>query len=210
MTAKEKNNESSRRRNLKPERIAYLKAYHAAHPKDRSAYKANYDATHRDQAKAYKNLNRKNRKAKSAARYVANRARILARVKAHSAANKIRLAAYQRDYYSKNTEKVEVRSKVYREANPERKWHCENRRRVRKYGNGGSHTLDEVQEKFANLGSACFYCGQPGKLTIDHDIPISRGGTDSIDNILPSCQPCNSRKNTKTAQEYLFHLHLHR
>lgn len=50
---------------------------------------------------------------------------------------------------------------------------------------------------------SCGYCGAWGTaLTMDHRVPISRGGTHTIENIIPSCRACNSRKGTKTEEEF--------
>jgi hypothetical protein len=49
----------------------------------------------------------------------------------------------------------------------------------------------------------CAYCGRtPEKLQPDHRLPVSRGGSNSIENILPACPPCNFRKHTKTEEEF--------
>lgn len=49
--------------------------------------------------------------------------------------------------------------------------------------------------------SKCAICGTPHNLVIDHKTPISRGGTSEIENLQALCQPCNSRKGTKTMEE---------
>lgn len=180
-----------------------MKAWNAANPRDRRAYKAAYDSANKEQIAAYRAKNRDKFIADKKAWYRANRARVLARVKAHAAANRERILAYQADYYAVNTDKVKANVSAYRKANPEKKRHLENKRRAKKASNGGSHTLEELIEKFERMGNVCFYCGEGRPLTIDHDIPLSRGGTDDISNILPSCRSCNSRKNKKTAVEFL-------
>ncbi len=43
----------------------------------------------------------------------------------------------------------------------------------------------------------CFYCGgkfKPAELTMDHLIPIVRGGKSVHGNIVPACKECNSKK----------------
>ena len=46
-------------------------------------------------------------------------------------------------------------------------------------------------------GGRCHYCGRstpPRELTMDHVVPIVRGGTSEKGNVVPSCKECNSRK----------------
>lgn len=47
----------------------------------------------------------------------------------------------------------------------------------------------------------CDYCQHKGG-TIDHVLPLSRGGRNSFDNCVPCCRSCNSSKGNKTAEEY--------
>ena len=41
----------------------------------------------------------------------------------------------------------------------------------------------------------CHYCHQETKLTIDHVIPLSKGGAHVKENVVPACTPCNSKKS---------------
>jgi len=43
----------------------------------------------------------------------------------------------------------------------------------------------------------CVYCGEKKPLTMDHIIPVSKGGFHIKENIVPACRSCNSRKNNK-------------
>ena len=58
----------------------------------------------------------------------------------------------------------------------------------------GSFTREEWNKKLCEHGGKCAHCGSANHLTIDHIIPISRGGTNNIDNIQPLCAFCNSSK----------------
>ncbi len=48
----------------------------------------------------------------------------------------------------------------------------------------------------------CQYCGvSSSNLTVDHVIPKSRGGTDSWENLVAACIPCNNKKANRTPEE---------
>jgi len=43
----------------------------------------------------------------------------------------------------------------------------------------------------------CYHCGEkfsPKELTMDHLVPIVRGGKSTKGNLVPSCKPCNSER----------------
>lgn len=52
----------------------------------------------------------------------------------------------------------------------------------------------------------CHYCGKkfsPSQLTLDHIVPIARGGTSTPGNIVPACRACNRDKKLDTPAERL-------
>jgi len=46
----------------------------------------------------------------------------------------------------------------------------------------------------ARYGGRCAYCNSAGAMTVDHVIPLIRGGRHAIGNVLPACRSCNSSK----------------
>ncbi len=61
----------------------------------------------------------------------------------------------------------------------------------------------KVIEVSARCGGKCMICGTKENLTIDHIIPQSKGGKDSVDNLQILCFSCNSRKHDKMPEETL-------
>jgi len=71
------------------------------------------------------------------------------------------------------------------------------RRWVQKKNAEGTHTFQEWQKLKEKFNYTCLMCGKKEpeiKLTEDHIIPLSRGGSDYITNIQPLCRSCNSKK----------------
>lgn len=60
-----------------------------------------------------------------------------------------------------------------------------------------SYTEDQWQALCAFYNQTCLRCGKQKKLTVDHIVPLSLGGTNSIDNIQPLCKSCNTSKGVK-------------
>lgn len=50
----------------------------------------------------------------------------------------------------------------------------------------------------------CHYCGTPCE-SWDHMVPMSRGGANTLGNLVPACWPCNSAKKARTVEEWLGH-----
>ncbi|MCF8028796.1 MAG: HNH endonuclease [Desulfobacteraceae bacterium] len=51
----------------------------------------------------------------------------------------------------------------------------------------------------------CHYCGRqvpPKKLTMDHIVPIARGGKSTRSNVVPCCKHCNTRKKAQLPMEW--------
>jgi 5-methylcytosine-specific restriction protein A len=45
----------------------------------------------------------------------------------------------------------------------------------------------------------CYYCGglfKPMDLTMDHIVPLARGGRSTKDNLVTCCKECNNKKKT--------------
>jgi 5-methylcytosine-specific restriction enzyme A len=51
----------------------------------------------------------------------------------------------------------------------------------------------------------CYYCKNPVKpkeLTMDHIVPLSRGGLSKKGNVVPSCKECNNKKKQLLPMEW--------
>lgn len=94
-------------------------------------------------------------------------------------------------------ESKQIYHKRYCENHPDIIAHLKARRYAREKGAGGKHSLKEWEDLKQSYGNCCAACGKNTKLTKDHIIPLSKGGSDYIENIQPLCRNCNSKKHNK-------------
>ena len=56
---------------------------------------------------------------------------------------------------------------------------------------------------------ACYYCRRQvgaGALTMDHIVPLGRGGRSARGNVVPACKECNTRKQSLVPVEWAEYL----
>lgn len=52
-------------------------------------------------------------------------------------------------------------------------------------------------------GYKCLKCGETEWLTIDHVVPLGKGGTNRENNLITLCKKCNQEKGTEIWHEFL-------
>lgn len=87
--------------------------------------------------------------------------------------------------------------RVWKQANPDKVNANNRRRRERKVGAPGVEpTHDELSQLRRRQRNVCPYCGKKlkGKVHVDHIIPLIRGGSKSLSNLVFTCNTCNCSK----------------
>lgn len=131
------------------------------------------------------------------------RRRELARLSKHREDNRERLNAEGRARYWINPEKERLKDREFYRKNPDQMRTRVIKRRALQRGATGTHTTQEWNEKKMLFANCCTYCGEERPLQREHKIPLDRGGSNDISNIVPSCKSCNLRKGRKTDREFL-------
>lgn len=127
--------------------------------------------------------------------------------------NRDKLIGYSRSYRLADPEKYRQNCRNWRAANREKsrqaasQWTKNNpirnaiktaRRKARIYESEGTYTEAEWLELCARYDNRCLCCKEQKPLTVDHVVPVTRGGRNDVSNLQPLCQECNSRKGQKT------------
>ena len=208
-------------------RRAYATAYNRSHKKEQAAYdrdrrqrepekcaaieKASKERNRekiRATQKTYQKLNRASIRLVERKWYLLNRERKNATFRVWASKNRKKLAASASLYRRRHPEKVAAGKIAWAKNNPEQCRILRNRRRSRSASLPATFTTDQWEACLADHNYQCAYCGVDmifaGHLAQDHCVPVVHGGGYVIGNIIPACQPCNSRKSSKTTCEYIW------
>lgn len=119
-------------------------------------------------------------------------------------------------YYEKNRAAILERNKAYHKKNVlDRQeylsnWRKNNKDKVKQYSHNRrareNNAEGKLTAKFINTLMTshpyCEYCNGTNSLSIEHIVPLSRGGSNLPDNITVSCKSCNSSKGSKLLSEW--------
>lgn len=147
-----------------------------------------YRLAHKNEAKAYRLANKEKR-----ATYK----------RAYRKNNVAKITIYHKAYYQANREQIKKHQKMCHIADPEKtRVRCRKRKALKLSNNHEPYTDAYI---FERDGWICQICGQkinrrlkhpnPRSKSIDHIIPLSKGGSDSPINVQTAHLRCNMSKN---------------
>lgn len=145
--------------------------------------------------------------AKMAEYHRAHKVEICKRKAEYYARNKEHALAWAREYYKENKTACKSRQRKYKLSNRGRMYNKASLARRRGSGNLSiadvQYVYEENIKKYGTL--TCYLCKKPIEFlqdSLDHKIPIIRGGTNTISNLDIAHIKCNSKKRNSTPEEY--------
>jgi 5-methylcytosine-specific restriction endonuclease McrA len=170
----------------------YARKYRAADPEK-----------YNDRSSAWKKANRHKTRETARKYRAAHPDKIREKRKRYKAKHPDVLKASRGRYYAKHRLEIYERLERCRKAKPElyriiQKRAAHKRRAI--IANAGTYTLAELEAIKAAQDYRCLLCGlyEPFiKLTVDHVVPLSKGGSNTAKNLQMLCHSCNSHKRTR-------------
>ena len=146
-------------------------------------------------ARKYNEDNKEWRAVYDKARYESERPMRLNRMRLWYKNNTVKHSNYYKKWYGEHPLEVKVN-------------HA--RRRALEQNAEGSHTVRELELRYAAFKNLCIYCGRENishgelrKQTEEHMVSLFEGGSNWISNIYPACRSCNCAKKTKSFEEFM-------
>jgi len=135
--------------------------------------------------------------------YNANKEVLAEKHKQYYQDNKQELIEKNKSYYQNNKESILAKKKRYRASEQGRLVIRNNRnkyRALKSASSDGSVTTEALLDLASKQNYKCAYCGcdidiKEPTSHLDHVLPLSKGGTHSITNVVWACAPCNLQKS---------------
>lgn len=131
--------------------------------------------------------------------------------------NKEKCLENKQEYYLKNKETIKQYRKEYRNNMTEEQIQKERLRSIvrghkRRKVTGNHLSIKIIRELLEQYKYKCYYCNskiihtERNSYHIDHYVPIAKGGTAEISNLVISCPTCNMSKGAKMPHEFMLKL----
>lgn len=158
----------------------YMAQWRANHKEEQAAYRVQYDTEHHEEK--------------------------VKRMRQWRDTHKEEELAYRIQYDTEHRKERREGSKRWKREHPDLAVEYEGRRRaLKKNAPNNDLTAAQWQERKCEYSNHCAYCLKPitGSIAQEHMTPLSRGGPNTLSNVVPACVSCNSKKWTKTLLEYV-------
>lgn len=133
--------------------------------------------------------------------YKKNKERIIKRVKEYQGQHVVAVKGYKQKYADNNKDKKAAYRKLYRSTAKGKlrntQYTLRRKREISRTPENIRLTIKQWEFILSLFDNKCACCFAETKLTIDHIMPISKGGLDIITNVQPLCPSCNSKKHAK-------------
>lgn len=175
----------------------------------RAAYYTKHKQHVSDRGKRYRQEHSEEKRERDREYRAKNHEAWLAKKKLYRELHAEELAAKQRKYYLEHHTERLIYKQNYNQT--ERgiiaKRADSHNRRARRKKAPGSHTTEQLYQQFMRQHGKCFYCQVElqharNSWHADHIIPLSRGGSNNIENIVIACPTCNRKKHDKLPHEW--------
>lgn len=126
--------------------------------------------------------------------------------KAYYWENRSKRLEKSRSWHKNNIRYQHERTRQWRIRNPDKNREATRRYAARKRAayKSALNPLSKEQQKhrFDLFSSHCAYCGGTGALAVEHVLPLSKGGLDEANNVVPACPRCNSSKRDHFVEDW--------
>lgn len=164
---------------------------------------------HADEMRAWRLLNRDRLNQKNREYRQANKPKAAARLREYRKTHRevMRRIESRRKRPPEFRQRFNEYAKAWKRRNPDRVLASHQKRRAMLSRTENPATAQQIREKRESQRGLCSYCCQPldnnGRGHLEHQVPISRGGSAGIDNVVFACSICNLSKGTLTASEFI-------